>query len=127
MAKNIAELNAKCPQCTSKETMIPRVDIKAASNVTVLQCIDCDWEFAKDQSVKIHGNLVRQAAEAMYLAEGYSSLGEYVRDCVRRRNEHINASTFIGEQQEVFTNFINQVAEDPKLFSKMLENADDEV
>ena len=54
MAKNIVELNAKCPQCTSKETMIPRVDIKAASNVTVLQCIDCDWEFAKDQSVKIH-------------------------------------------------------------------------
>ena len=58
MAKNIVELNAKCPQCTSKETMIPRVDIKAASNVTVLQCIDCDWEFAKDQSVKIHGNFI---------------------------------------------------------------------
>jgi hypothetical protein len=116
MAKKEASLEAKCPQCEHEGMMIPRFDLKAASNVTVLQCDICDWEFAKDQSVKIPGNLVRHAAEAMNIHEGYSSLGEYVRDCIRRMNETI----LLQNSQEQFADFMGFVAENPDSVTKML-------
>ena len=56
----------------------------------------------KDQSVKIPGKY-RHLAVAMNIHEGYSSLGEYVRDHHRRMNEQMiqqqNAeqfATFMG-------------------------------
>ena len=62
------------------------MDIHSATNVTVLNCVTCDWEWSKDQSVKISGALVRFAAEAMYKHEGYSGLGEFVRDALRKED-----------------------------------------
>jgi len=92
------------------------VELKASANVTVLNCHVCEWEFAKDQSVKVPGNLVRQAAVAMNLHEGYSSLGEYVRDCVRRMNENI-----IRESNgEKFATFMEAVGENPEIFLKLI-------
>jgi hypothetical protein len=109
MAKREPIMDPPCPQCEDEEMKIPRVDIRAASNVTVLQCLSCDWEFAKDQSVKIPGNLVRLAAEAMYTHEGYSSLGEYVRDCIRRQSEYV----FVRSVNEKSTELLKELIDDP--------------
>jgi len=117
MAKNKTILGSQCPQCEDVNEKIWRPDIKAAANVTVLVCHHCEWEFAKDQSVKIPGNLVRHAAEAMYIHEGYSSLGEYVRDCIRRMNENI----LLHHNNGQFAEFMGVVAEDPDKFLQMME------
>jgi len=115
MAKNKPSLNVKCPQCQDEDWKVPRVDITAASNVTVLQCMVCDWEFAKDQSVKISGNLVRLAAEAMYIHEGYSSLGEYVRDCVRRHSEFV----FTRAMNEQSTDLLKTLIDNPEKIDQL--------
>ena len=67
--------------------MTPDLDLKVSSNVTVLECPDddCEHRFAKDQSVKLSGSLVLEAADSMEILGGYSSLGEFVRECVRLR------------------------------------------
>ena len=124
MAKNIPSMEAMCPQCQDTDMKIPRVDITAASNVTVLKCMSCDWEFAKDQSVKIPGNLVRLAAEAMFVHEGYSSLGEYVRDCVRRHSEFV----FQRAMNEQSTELMQTLIDDPgkiEELQKMLSEEED--
>jgi cytochrome c-type biogenesis protein CcmH/NrfF len=115
MAKKKPSLNVKCPQCQDEDLKLPRVDITAASNVTVLQCMVCDWEFAKDQSVKISGNLVRLAAEAMYIHEGYSSLGEYVRDCVRRHSEFV----FTRAMNEQSTDLLKTLIDNPEKIDQL--------
>jgi len=115
MAKKKPSLNVKCPQCQDEDLKLPRVDITAASNVTVLQCMVCDWEFAKDQSVKISGNLVRLAAEAMYVHEGYSSLGEYVRDCVRRHSEFV----FTRAMNEQSTDLLKTLIDNPEKIDQL--------
>lgn len=127
MAKKIADWNAKCPQCTDEGFMVPRTDLKAASSITVLICNTCEWEFAKDQSVKIHGNLVRNAAEAMNIHEGYSGLGEYVRDCIRRRNEEIMMQEAQGHQQEIFTNLLEAIVKDPEKWSEMMKENEEKI
>ena len=123
MPKKLATTDAICPQCGEDGEKLPRLDVRAASNVTVLQCLTCEWEFAKDQSVKIPGNLVRHAAEAMYIHEGYSSLGEYVRDCIRRLNEVI----FQRHSSEQFSEFMEFVAENPKEVKEMLSLSQDDL
>ena len=119
MPKNLATIDAECPQCGDDDEKLPRFDLRAASNVTVLQCLTCDWEFAKDQSVKIPGNLVRHAAEAMNIHEGYSSLGEYVRDCIRRMNESI----LLRNSHEQLSEFMSFVAENTEQVTEMLSLA----
>ena len=115
-------LYAECPQCDRINEKLVRLDLRAAGNVTVLQCLDCDWEFAKNQSVKIPGNLVRHAAEAMSIHEGYSSLAEYVRDCVRRMNEHHMRQA----SAEEFSTFMGAIGENPELFARMIEAVEEE-
>ena len=114
MAKNEAKTDAKCPQCGDENEKIWRLDIKAASNVTLLVC-DCEHEFAKDQSVKLPGNLVSLAAEAMYMRDGYSSLGEFVRDSVRRHSE------FIMERisNHNATNIVTAMIENPEKIAEI--------
>ena len=115
-------LYAECPQCDRINEKLVRLDLRAAGNVTVLQCLDCDWEFAKNQSVKIPGNLVRHAAEAMNIHEGYSSLGEYVRDCVRRMNEQHMREANAAE----FSTFMGAIGENPEIFAKMIEAVEED-
>jgi transcription elongation factor Elf1 len=124
MAKNTVSSKSTCPQCGEQSEMIWDLELKASSNITVLNCHVCDWEFAKDQSVKIPGNLVRQAAVAMNIHEGYSSLGEYVRDCVRRMNEQM-----IQQQNaEQFATFMGAVGDNPEKFIELLSiSMEDEV
>ena len=122
MAKKEATLTAICPQCEWEGEMIPNLELKAASNVTVLQCFTCEWEFAKDQSVKIPGNLVLQASRAMNIHEGYSSLGEYVRDAVRRMNEvHLQRYS-----QEQMAEVVSAIVKDPETFAKMISDSDED-
>ena len=123
MPKNLATTDAQCPQCGDDGEKLPRMDVRAASNVTVLRCLTCEWEFAKDQSVKIPGNLVRHAAEAMHIHEGYSSLGEYVRDCIRRMNEVIFQRYSSGQ----FSEFMEFVANNPNEVKQMLTLSQEDV
>ena len=127
MAKKVADWNAKCPQCTDEGHMVPRIDLKAASSITVLICNTCEWEFAKDQSVKIHGNLVRNAAKAMNIHEGYSGLGEYVRDCIRRRNEEIMRQGATEYTQETFANLLDAMTKDPDKWAEMMKDGGREI
>jgi len=117
MPKNTPNLAVPCPVCEDEDLKLPNFELKAASTVTVLQCLTCDWEFSKDQSVKIPGNLVRHAAEAMNIHEGYSSLGEYVRDCVRRMNEHHMRQA----ASDQFSEFMGALGENPEIFARMIE------
>jgi hypothetical protein len=74
--------------------------------------------------VKIPGNLVRLAAEAMFVHEGYSSLGEYVRDCVRRHSEFV----FTRAMNEQSTELMQRLIEDPgkiEELQKMLSGEED--
>ena len=98
MAKNLPNTDVACPQCQTDGPHIWRMDIHSATNVTVLNCVTCDWEWSKDQSVKISGALVRFAAEAMYKHEGYSGLGEFVRDAVRRRCDEIFSNPWMSNK-----------------------------
>jgi len=121
MPKNTPTLDVKCPQCGDENEKMLRTDLRAAASITVLVC-GCEWEFSKNQSVKIPGNLVRHAAEAMNVHEGFSSLGEYVRDCVRRMNEH----HLKQGQQENFTQLMGAIGENPELFARMIEDVEDD-
>ena len=121
MPKNTPTLDVKCPQCGDENEKMLRTDLRAAASITVLVC-ECEWEFSKNQSVKIPGNLVRHAAEAMNVHEGFSSLGEYVRDCVRRMNElHL-----LKAQQENFAEFMRAIGENPELFARMIEDVEED-
>ena len=103
--------------------MVPDLDLKASSNVTVLDCPDnvCDHRFAKDQSVKLSGSLVLEAALAMDLQGGYSSLGEFVREAVRGRAQHIQQASAM----EGLGVFMGALAEDPETWKEILSGIDD--
>ena len=105
--------------------MITDLDAKIATNVTVLECPDedeCGHRFAKDQSVKLSGSLVLEAVDAMEILGGYSSLGEFVRECVRLR-------VALVQQQNnalAFGSFLSMISEDPDTWTRILEGDDEE-
>ena len=103
--------------------MVPDLDLKASSNVTVLDCPDnvCDHRFAKDQSVKLSGSLVLEAALAMELQGGYSSLGEFVREAVRAKTQYIQQAS----ATEGLATFMAAFAEDPETWRDILSGLDD--
>ena len=131
MAKNEPELRMKCPRCGHEDTFEVDMDLKLASNVTVMQCVNpaldedgdilCDYRFAKDQSVKLPSSLVLEAAECMNLSRGYSSLGEFVRECVRLRTDVINQQN----NALAFGNFLSVLSEDPETWAKLLDLEDE--
>ena len=112
----------KCPQCGEEGGMIPNVELRAAGNVTVMECYACEWEFAKDQSVKISGNLVRLAALAMNHHEGYSSLGDFVRDSVRRHSEGI----IYRATAEAGTELMAAIIENPESLEQFLAGLEED-
>ena len=123
MAQKEPELDIPCPRCGRKAKMVPDLDLKASSNVTVLDCPDkdCDHRFAKDQSVKLSGSLVLEAALAMELQGGYSGLGEFVREAVRSRTQHIQQAS----ATEGLATFMGAFAEDPETWRDILSGLDD--
>lgn len=105
--------------------MILDLDLKVSTNITVLECPDeddCGHRFAKDQSVKLSGALVKEVADAMEIVGGYSSLGDFVRECVRARTQHIqhqDATTAYGQ-------FLGLIAQDPETWIELISGTDDE-
>jgi len=124
MVKKEPELNIPCPRCGKSTKMTVDLDLKAASNVSVLECPEdeCDHRFAKDQSVKLSGTLVLEAAECMESIGGYTSLGEFVRETIRNRT----ATVSHNDNLMAFGAFLNMIAEDPETWKLILED-DDEV
>jgi hypothetical protein len=125
MAKKEPELNIPCPRCGKPAKMTVDLDLKAASNVTVMECPEeeCQHRFAKDQSVKLSGTLVLEAAECMESIGGYTSLGEFVRETIRART----ATVSHNDNLMAFGAFLNMIAEDPETWKRILEDDDDEV
>ena len=124
MAKNEPELHLKCPRCGEKAIMEIDIDMKLHSNVTVLDCPneECEYRFAKDQSVKLSGNLVLQAADAMDIVGGYSSLGEFIREAVRGRTQMIqNHYASVG-----FAEMMGLIADDPETWLPILKGEHDQ-
>jgi len=123
MAQKEPQLDIPCPRCGRKAKMVPDLDLKASSNVTVLDCPGkgCDHRFAKAQSVKLSGSLVLEAALAMDLQGGYSSLGEFVREAVRGRAQHIQQASAM----EGLGVFMGALAEDPETWKGILSGIDD--
>ena len=118
MAKKEPKLDLKCPKCGEKAIMEIDIDLKLHSNVTVIDCPNkkCEYRFAKDQSVKLSGNLVLQAADAMDIVGGYSSLGEFIREAVRIRTQTIhNHNASVG-----FAEIMGLIAEDPETWLPIL-------
>ena len=132
MAKNEPELKNKCPRCGFEGTFEVDVDLKLASNVTVLECVNpevdddgdriCDYRFAKDQSVKLSGSLVREAANCMLSEGGYSSLGEFVRECIRERVSEVAQTN----NALAFGSFLSVISERPDVWAQLLEDGYDE-
>ena len=132
MAKNEPELKTNCPRCGHMGKMEIDRDMKLASNVTVLECVNpeldedgdriCEYRFAKDQSVKLSGSLVREAAHCMLVEGGYSSLGEFVRECIRERVGEVAREN----NAMAFGNFLTLLAEKPEVWEKLLEDENDE-
>ena len=128
MAKNEPKLDTVCPRCGKEGEMEVDVDLKLSSNVTVLRCnnperdelnfLICDHAYAKDQSVKLSGSLVLEAAECMEEIGGYSSLGEFVRECIRVR--------ISGEQQRLgaiaIGRLMAEATKDPETMRRLLED-----
>ena len=83
---------------------------------------ECQHRFAKDQSVKLSGTLVLEAAECMESIGGYTSLGEFVRETIRART----ATVSHNDNLMAFGAFLNMIAEDPETWKRILED-DDEV
>ena len=124
MAKKMPKLNIPCPRCGKLTEMEVDLDLKAASNVTVMECPDgeCSHRFAKDQSVKLSGTLVLEAAECMESIGGYTSLGEFVRETIRNRTAAVRQN----DNLMAFGAFLTMVSEDPETWKRILED-DDEV
>ena len=100
--------------------MTPDLDLKVSSNVTVLECPDddCEHRFAKDQSVKLSGSLVLEVAEAMESMGGYSSLGEFVREAVRARAQHIRQQ----DNMEAYGAVLTAIAQDPETWKELMSD-----
>ena len=132
MAKNEPELDTKCPRCGMEAVMEVDIDLKLASNVTVLRCANteqdgdgvliCDHSFAKDQSVKLSGSLVLEVALAMDIVGGYSGLGEFVRECVRLRTQGLQHQNNV----EAYGTFLGAIAEDPDKWMDILSELNDD-
>jgi len=132
MAKNTPDLNTICPRCKWEGEMKVDIDTKLASNVTVMECTNpeldedgdfiCDHRFAKPQSVKLPESLVVAAADGMFSVNGYSSLGEFVRECVRARVDQIENNN----NQMAFGSFLTMLSQDPDTWQKLLEMHDED-
>ena len=130
MAKNKPDLNTKCPRCNWKGEMKVDLDVKLSSNVTVLECSNpaldedgdllCDYRFANPQSVKLPDSLVVAVADAMHTASGYSSLGDFVRECVREKVRKIEHELNVV----AFGSFLTMISDDPQTWKKILEDVD---
>ena len=120
MAKKEPELNIPCPRCGKSTKMTVDLDLKAASNVSVMECPEdgCDHRFAKDQSVKLSGTLVLEAAECMESIGGYTSLGEFVRETIRGRTANVRRE----DNTVGFGMFMKAIAEDPETWLPLLED-----
>ena len=121
MARREPNLRGACPRCGKEGTMNQNADYRAAANISVMECPFCEWDFCKDQSVKIPGNLVKLAAYAMEQHEGFSSLGDYVRDCVRTRSKQIEHEVGV----EGFGLFMEALAENPEMYLEMLRETEE--
>jgi hypothetical protein len=124
MAKNEPILNTACPRCGLQSKMEVDLDLKVSSNVTVLICPDedCDHRFAKNQSVKLSSSLVLEAADTMEILGGYSSLGEFVRECIRIRTSSVQHNHTVA----AFGDFLGAIADDPETWAKIFSNLDEE-
>jgi len=123
MAKNEVKLKTDCPKCETENIMEIDKDTKVASNITILICPveECEHRFAKDQSVKLSSTIVIEAADCMESLGGYSSLGEFVRECVRARIQlisHQKAATGMS-------NLMGIMADDPELMRLLLEGEEE--
>ena len=124
MAQNKADTEIVCPRCGKRYQMNVDLDSKIATNVSVLECPDedCEHRFAKDQSVKLSGSLVLEAVDAMEILGGYSSLGEFIRECVRMR-------VAVVQQQNnalAFGSFLTMISQDPDTWTRILSDDNEE-
>ena len=124
MAQNVAETKIDCPRCGKNDQMKTDLDLKVSSNVTVLECpdYDCEHRFAKDQSVKISGSLVLEAADCMESLGGYSSLGEFVRETIRIRTAAVEQNF----SALAFGKFLTVLGENPELMFELIKDDDEE-
>ena len=120
MAKNTAQTKIDCPRCGINAEMKIDLDLRVSSNVTVIECPDeiCEHRFAKDQSVKLSGSLVLEVAEAMESMGGYSSLGEFVREAVRARAQHIRQQ----DNMEAYGAVLTAIAQDPETWKELMSD-----
>ena len=88
MAKNKAKLTP-CPKCDNEIGIAHHPEIYRSFKMALFICPECEHQWCKDQSVKLQGSLVEWASIAMLIHSGYSGLGDFVRDAVRRRAEEI--------------------------------------
>ena len=118
MAKNLPKLETTCPKCGKERQMKIDSETRVSTNITVLTCPDddCGHRFAKDQSVKLSGNLVIEIADTMESLGGYSGLGEFVRESIRIRT--INQRQI--ESAQAFGDFLTMIKEDPELWAPIL-------
>ena len=127
MAKNEPKLDKMCPRCGAKDVLQVDKELTLSSNVTVFKChnperdalnfLICDHMYAKDQSVKLSGSLVLEAAKCMQLVGGYSGLGEFVRECIR--NQISEERRQIGEM--AFGKILAEATKDPERIRKLME------
>jgi len=121
MAKKQPKLNTTCPMCAEDRQMVIDTETTVSTNITVLICPDddCAHRFAKDQSVKLSGNLVLEIADTMESLGGYSGLGEFVRETIRNRTIHQRQV----ESTQAFGTFLTAIQEDPELWAELLAGA----
>ncbi len=127
MAKNEPKLDKMCPRCSAKDVLQVGKELTLSSNVTVFKChnperdalnfLICDHMYAKDQSVKLSGSLVLEAAKCMQLVGGYSGLGEFVRECIR--NQISEERRQIGEM--ALGKILAEATKDPETIRKLME------
>ena len=118
MAKNLPKLETTCPMCGKERQMEIDPVTTVSTNITVLICPDddCEYRFAKDQSVKLSGNLVLEIADTMESLGGYSGLGEFVRESIRIRTNHQRQI----DSAQAFGDFLTMIKEDPELWTRVL-------
>ncbi len=107
--------------CSEERQMVIDSETTVSTNITVLICPDddCEYRFAKDQSVKLSGNLVLEIADTMESLGGYSGLGEFVRESIRIRTIHQRQV----ESSEAFGEFLTAIREDPEWWAQVLSGA----
>ena len=131
MAKKEAKMDDECPNCGITGVIEIDKDLSLKSNVTVFKCTNpernpgqypfntlvCGHIYARDQSVKLPGTLVLEAAKTMQDIGGYSGLGEFVRESIR--NQIVNSRSEIAEN--AIASLIHQATQNPDTMRKLLE------